>query len=142
MKGTMFLVSSIDEATERIKKSRKDADDFFVLSLWVTFERFLINYIRGKAEKLKDIVPQDIGVKLHKKLDRELEYWRIDEVLDLLKGPLDGTLVGQAKQIKEYRDWIAHKNDRKPSPSKVNPKGAYDVLSMIVRQIETIDSAA
>jgi len=140
-KGTRFLGSSIDEATTWIVSSRKDADDFFVLSLWVTFERFIINYLRSKSEKLKEVVPQELASNLHNKLDKELEYWRIDEILELLKGPLDGTLIGSAKQIKEYRDWIAHRNERKPSPSKVTPRAAYEILSLIIQQLAIVDAS-
>lgn len=139
-KDTIFLGAPVDEASVLIENSRKDADDFFVLTLWVIFERFIIDYVRNKCEKLKDIAPQEIGANLHSKLEREIEFWRIDDILDLLKGPLNGMLIGNAKQIKDYRDWIAHRNERRPTPVKVTPKSAYDILSSIVQQIENIDA--
>ncbi len=139
-RDTGFLGASVDEAVARIADSRKDADDYFVLSLWVTFERYIVNYIRGKSGKIKDISPQNLAANFHEKLDREIEYWRIDEMLDLLKGSLDSALIGSAKQIKSYRDWIAHRNERKPSPAKITPSTAYRVLSEIIRQVAVADA--
>ena len=63
-KGTSFLGSSVDEAATWIENSRKDADDFFVLSLWVIFERFIINYLRAKSEKMKEIMPRKLAANL------------------------------------------------------------------------------
>lgn len=134
-KGTKFLSSSVEEAATWIENSRKDADDYFVLSLWVTFERYIINYLRAKSEKIKEIEPQSLAANLYEKLDSEIEYWRIDEMLDLLKGPIDASLIGNAKQIKAYRDWIAHRNERKPSPGQVTPRSAYFVLSAVIENI-------
>ncbi len=139
-RDTSFLGASVDEAVARIAASRKDTDDYFVLSLWVTFERYIVNYIRGKSEKIKEISPQKLAANFHDKLDKEIEYWRIDEMLDLLKGPLDSALIGSAKQIKSYRDWVAHRNERKPSPAKITPSTAYQVLSEIIRQLAVADA--
>jgi hypothetical protein len=102
-------------------------------------ERFVIDYLRGKTEKLREILPAQLAVNLHSKLDSELEYWRGGDILDLLKGLVDTSLIDRAKQVKRYRDWVAHRNDRKPSPAKVTPPVAYQVLSEIIRQIGVAD---
>ena len=34
--------------------------------------------------------------------------------------------VGQVKQIKQYRDWIAHQNPNKPTPTQATPELASD----------------
>ena len=43
--------------------------------------------------------------------------------------------VGQVKQIKQYRDWIAHQNPNKPTPTQATPETAFDVLTRMIEQI-------
>ncbi len=45
-------------------------------------------------------------------------------------------LLGQAKQIKQYRDWVAHRNVSKAVPANVPPKKAYEILSEILWRLE------
>jgi hypothetical protein len=48
----------------------------------------------------------------------------------------DKNLIGQAKQILEYRDWIAHgRNPDKYPSANITPKFAYNTLSEIVKQL-------
>jgi hypothetical protein len=58
-----------------------------------------------------------------------VEYWRLDESLDLLAPIIGSHAVGRAKQIKRYRDWIVHRNPRKPSPDKIDPATAKVLLA-------------
>ena len=74
---------------------------------------------------------------IQKKIENDFEFWRFDDALNLLKYVLDPQLVGQAKQIKQYRDWIAHRNPKKPPKTNVSPEAAYRVLSTIVSQLST-----
>lgn len=39
------------------------------------------------------------------------------------------------KQIKQYRDWIAHQNPSKPTPMQATPETAFDVLTKMIEQI-------
>ena len=64
-----------------------------------------------------------------------MEYWRIADVLDLLKEHVDSDLIGQAKQIKQYRDWVAHRNMVKGVPADIPPQSAYIILSEILDKL-------
>jgi hypothetical protein len=56
-------------------------------------------------------------------------------MLDLLKSILPSSnLIGQARQILEYRDWIAHGKNPETAPSaNITPTFAYEILSEVVR---------
>jgi hypothetical protein len=101
------------DGAEWIETSRQASDDLTIVSLWATFERHLVQYLQTKSQKLREIEPSELGVRLQDRLNEDLERWRPDDILDLFKGQVDSNLIGQAKQIKDYRDWIAHKNPRR-----------------------------
>ena len=129
---TSFLTVSKDEAQNRIQHSHTDADDFVILSLWVKFERMLLDYVRSQGRKMLDQSPSEFTQKVHQRIEQEIEYWKTDAMLDLFKGILDANLIGQAKQIKRYRDWVAHRNIHKSMPPNVPPLKAYQILSEIL----------
>jgi hypothetical protein len=43
--------------------------------------------------------------------------------------------LGDAKNVKRYRDWVAHRNERRGHNGKTDPKFAYNTLSQIVDAI-------
>lgn len=134
---TSFKNSSIDEAEQKIKTSRKNADDYVILSLWVIFERQLFDILTLETQIMSTNNPNIFTQEVHKKIEYELEYWRVDEVLDIFKTIIDPQMIGQVKQIKKYRDWLAHKNPKKSMPQIVTPKMAYTVLSEVTQLITT-----
>ena len=46
------------------------------------------------------------------------------------------SLLGHAKQIKQFRDWVVHRNPNKPAPSKTDPATAYRVFKDIITQVK------
>jgi hypothetical protein len=96
--------------------------------------------IIGELDKDSKILvnqhPKEFSKKLHGFVEGQIEFWRIGDKLDLLKGVVDVVLIGQAKQIKNYRDWVVHKS-RTPTVN-VTPQQAYTVLSKIVFQISVL----
>ncbi|RJP20321.1 MAG: hypothetical protein C4527_25180 [Candidatus Omnitrophota bacterium] len=136
MKKTKFVTSSIDEAKEMISYSREKADDFVIVSLWAIFERELLGYVQKEGGKLLQKIPTSFNTNVHRKVKNEMEYWKSDDVLDLFKTVVNSDLIGNAKQVKKYRDWIAHKNPKKGPPSNVPPHTAYRILSDIISIVE------
>jgi hypothetical protein len=136
LKKTRFMTSTIDDAKKDIKESRDNADNYVILSLWVAFERNLFEYLSWESKRILNNNPSILTQKVHEKIENELEYWRIDDMLNIFKAIIDPQVVGQAKQVKQYRDWIAHKNPKKSMPQIVTPKMAYSVLSEITRLLE------
>jgi len=136
LRNTDFMGDLPQDSSKEIRESRKKADDFVILSLWVVFERTLVSLLQDKGRKLLEVYPASLADKLYNKYEIDVEYWRIEDSLNLLKGEVDASLIGHAKQIKEYRDWVAHRNPRKPSPPNVDPKTVYGILSEILMYIE------
>jgi hypothetical protein len=136
MNRTRFAGSSLDEARTMIRDSRENIDDSVIVSLWAIFERKMIEYLQIEGRKLLQKTPTVFNIEVHGKIENEMEYWKSDDILDLFKSIVNPDLIGNAKQIKKYRDWIAHKNPKKRPPSNVPPQTAYRILFDIITAIE------
>lgn len=133
--NTEFVLLEESEAQVLTKKCQEDAEAYAIIAFWAVFERFLINYLQEKWARVEDEPPEAFSIPFAEKLEVAIEYWRPDEILDLFKGIVDPRLIGMAKQIKKYRDWLAHKNERRGHDGKTDPRMAYEVLSDIIRSI-------
>jgi hypothetical protein len=118
-----------------LESAETQAADLAILALFATFERFVIEHLQMSNRLLAAGYPQQYSTKLAEKFETEVEYWKFGEVLDLFKGEIDRDLIGQVKQIKHYRDWIAHQNPNKPTPTQISPKVAFDTLGKMITQI-------
>ncbi|BAP54879.1 hypothetical protein THII_0582 [Thioploca ingrica] len=133
---------------QQLDDSREEIEDLFVVNLWATFERWLRNYFQEKGNILNTIVPNSIGTEFYKHFEKEIEFWQPLEMLDIIKNSLfahseeNKQLVGHAKQILEYRNWIAHgKNPKKlPSISQIAPNATYNTLKILIELIEPSQS--
>lgn len=134
---TNFIGAPVEEVAGRISSSTEHADDYVILALWTLFERYLFLHLQKESKRILQVSTTRFTQETQQKIENELEYWRIDEVLDLFKTVIDSNLIGQAKQVKQYRDWVAHRNPKKPPKANVPPQTAYVVLSTIVQQLET-----
>lgn len=141
LKDTRFIGTSKDDATNKIGKSRSEAEDYVVLSLWVAFERFIINYVQEKSSVILQKQPSSFSRKFYDRLRDAVEYWKVDDVLDMFKnGWVNAELIGDAKNIKRYRDWLAHRNPAKASPAKVTPETAHRILLTLIQEIQNVSS--
>jgi len=136
LEGTEFVGQPKIQAASWIQETRKTVDDLSVVGLWALFERYVIEYTQERAVPLGDTEPVDFGERLHKKVEGEIERWRADEILDLFKGVIKPDQIGIAKQIKEYRDWVAHRNPKRLPSAQTEPKSAYNILFTIVDALE------
>jgi len=124
-------------AQQNIAKTATEVSDLFVFSLWAAFERFIITYLQTKAIGLqKTVVPMTLANPLSEYVQKEMEYWTPKDILDLLKNvqSIDKNAIGKAKQILEYRNWIAHGKDMKKTSSvkAMTPIYTYQTLNEIV----------
>ncbi len=72
----------------------------------------------------------ELSQRLSEIVLRESEYIKIEYLPDILKNFADPQQVGLIKQIKRYRDWIAH--GRKPlSPSPAKSVDIYIVFEAV-----------
>ncbi len=132
---TQFIGAAPEEANAALENAAKQAADLAILALFATFERFVIEHLQSANRLLAAGYPKEYAAKLAEKFESEVEYWRFAEVLNLFKGEVDADLIGQVKQIKQYRDWIAHQNPNKPTPTQATPATTFDVLTQMIEQI-------
>jgi hypothetical protein len=132
---TNFVGSTEDEAEKRLQESRREMDGFVIVLLWAQFERSLIEFVQERVQKLSEESPVALAENLHAKVKDAIEFWRTSDLLELFKGTVDATVIGTIKQIKEYRDWVVHRNPNKEPSAKTDPGTAYRVLSQVVTQL-------
>ncbi len=139
MKRTKLILLPEAEATDQIKACHDETENFAVLSLWAVFERFVVEYLIKKGEPLQDIRPANLAKGIYETFESAVERGRINDTLDLLKEIVDPKLIGNAKNIKKYRDWVAHKNPKRGPMSKTDPKFVHHILSEIIQIINDSD---
>ena len=127
-KGIKLLEKPEQIIKGQFKRVSERLEEYYIFALWVCFERIIMKYFQKKIT-LKCV---GVGSRAIKTINTKMEYWPVDEILDLLKDTVDGKLVGDAKNIKNYRDWVAHKNTKKTS---VSPEHTYNILSQIVKEL-------
>ena len=131
---TDFEYTSSKKAEELIGQIRLTTNDYVILSLWVVFERRLFEYVQKEIQSFPS--KNVFSTKVQEKLENNIETWRLTDVLDIFKAIVDSSLIGRAKQIKKYRDWVAHKNPNKGMPENITPQYAYNTLSNILESLE------
>lgn len=142
LEKTSFSQEKVSDARRRISESRKSADDLVIVSLWAVFERVLIDHLQSEGRRILHVTPSAFTAGVHQKIDGDIERWRVGEMLDLFKSSgVDPSLLGSAKDIKKYRDWVAHKNPKKIPPN-VPPSTAYRTLSELHDQLATVFGSA
>ncbi|RFU48068.1 hypothetical protein [Paraburkholderia sp. DHOC27] len=139
---TRFIGAAPEETKAALEDAAKQAADLAILALFATFERFVIEHLQTANRLLAAGYPRQYAQKLAEKFESEVEYWRFGEILNLFKGEVDSDLIGQVKQIKQYRDWIAHQNPGRPTPMQITPETAFDVLTRMIQQIRRTHTLA
>lgn len=131
--NTMFSGKQSDDIAHSLDECASYIEEVTVISLWASFENSLREHVKGHFSCVANSTPGHYFLALHEKTLLEVEYWKFDDLLDLLKTRLASSDVGQAKQIKRFRDWIAHgKPAHKATPAKVPPGFAWKVLRTIL----------
>ncbi len=86
-------------ASQDIAQARQESNDLFVVGLWATFERFVIRYLQSKGAVLQQIAPTALANPVYEQFKREVEFWKSDDILNLLKEipSIDSHLIGPRK---------------------------------------------
>lgn len=135
---TIFEELKLDDLNPLLKSADKELADLIVLGLFASFERQLRDEILDKSSKLREIIPKELGERITTLAQREIERWRIGEIIDLFTFAVDGDVRGRLKQILKYRNWIAHGRNPNDFPSvpSTDPKTAYETILEFVSQMQ------
>jgi len=139
LQRTGVEIATLSDAERMIEESNKESDALFVLGTWAAFERFLRDDLQKRGRLLRGNNPPALGNSIYQHFEKEVEFWKPAEILDFLKESLfknRADLIGHAKQILAYRDWIAHgKNPKTPPSTDMKPLAAYKTLDEIVKTL-------
>ena len=136
---TSFEEGALSDIESDIAACKQAAEDYAIIAMWAVFERRLIARLEDECKKMQGNRPSEFNQLVFEELATSVERWQIDKVLDLIKPMVGGDLVGQAKNIKKYRDWIAHRNPRKTTPARVDAQTARELLKIIATALEAVE---
>jgi len=135
---TLYEEAVSAQCERDIRACQKTAAEFAVLGMWAVFERLLLQRLGSECHKMLEEPANTFNAAVTAKVAGDVEYWKIDQALDLIKPLfLDARLIGQAKQIKQYRDWVAHRNPRKSTPPQTDPGMAHVLLKELAKALDT-----
>ena len=117
--------------TDEIDAVKRLIEDLFVVEIFSCFERFL----RNRIEDCLNLEKCSFGKE---QVLKHVEYMKVEELLDSLKGVVDSNSIGYLKQLKQYRDWVAHgRNPEKPPPVRtVDFDKVFKILETVMEQLE------
>ncbi len=121
------------ETSKQIEKSQEESKNLYVLYLWAVFERFLIDHAQNQFVNTIDGMSGKLPQAARDAVLNAVESCKIDTILDVFKAVVDPNLIGYAKQIKDYRDWVAHRNPKRLPNARIEPLAAYTELSRIIK---------
>jgi len=128
-KESYKLVKKTDlyEKVDVLNESKDMIEDLFIVEIFACLERFL-------RDKLEDCVDLEKCKFKREAVLNHLEYMKIEHILDSLKGIIDSDTIGFIKQIKSYRDWVAHgRNPEKPPPvRKIDFEKSFEVIKSVM----------
>ena len=99
-----------DVVLEYIERAQRELTDLTILSLFATFEQLLLDHFESSTNALLNGETEPLKRRIlegQNQLKRPRET-PIKTVLDYYKAVVDPDLVGQVKQIYQYRNWVAH----------------------------------
>jgi hypothetical protein len=126
-------------SSEQVKFVKEIIEDLFIVEIFSCFERFL-------RDKINNCLSLEDCLFGHQQILRHIEYLKIEDLLDSLKNSsklhIDSKDIGLIKQIKQYRDWVAHgRNPQKPPPIKtVDFDKVFEIIETIMEQMEKGDN--
>lgn len=125
----------LSEAKEILLKAENELNDLTVLSLVAVFEQLVIDYLKDLGmetiKKEEEILSKSVLKYALKNSDR----WHFKDILDIFKSIISNELVGNVKQVYDYRNWVAHGKKETTSVTKIDPDVAYDRLSEFIGRL-------
>jgi len=133
---TIFIANESTKSFKTINDSFEVFEDLTVLSLFATFERELRSFLIEKIDILKNIQPNDLALKIFEHSSKEIEWWKIEEIISIFDFCIEPHKIGIIKQILQYRNWIAHgKNPNKLPSAKIDSKTTYEKLKNFMEEV-------
>lgn len=128
-RDSVFALKPLSEARRLLETAAGELDDLAVLSLASLFEKVLLDHLMLVAERtIRDHSVEPFARSVCEYAFEKADRWHFPDVLDLFKSIVGSGVVGDVKQVYEYRNWVAH-GRRKLKPLALDPREAYQRLS-------------
>jgi len=136
---TSIANEPIDSVTASLVTAQADLDDLMILALYSFFEKSLREFVILKFSTYNSTLNSQIVQNMNELSKREIDRWKMSELIDIFNPVLDPRKLGNIKQINEYRNWIAHgkKGDAVPSAT-IDPKSAFDLLNWFLLELDKL----
>ena len=130
---TESQLSTLPPAASRAKLDglRKNLDDMAVVALYATFEAILLEDLSKQCDDEITMSVTPLVEKVKTYAFKEADHWRIKDILDMYKAVVPEQVVGDVKQVCDYRNWVAH-GRKADKPTYVRPNTAYRRLTMFL----------
>lgn len=112
--------------------------DSVIVAMFAMFERRLLTAVADEVSTIARAPASALSTRTAAQALREAERWRMDELLDLLTDILSPRSLGDLRNVKRYRDWVAHRNPKRPPPARLTPETAYSVLRAAVEALDSL----
>jgi hypothetical protein len=107
--------------------------DLSIISFVSIFERIILDNLLTVASNCKAREQDAFSRATVEYALRDPERWHFNDILDLYKAFVPADLVGEIKQIYQYRNWVAH-GKKPPKPYSIDPKSAYQRLMKFLNE--------
>jgi hypothetical protein len=129
-----FEAEPTSTSLDRIALAQQEVDDLVVLSLVSVFERRIRDHLAA-LPWLSTPSGTDVDERTRRQIVADMEYWKLSsEVLVLFSNRVSGNVIGQVRQVINYRDWVAHGRSADRRPSNVIPRYAFKILTEFLSQ--------
>jgi hypothetical protein len=128
-----------EDIRTRVSIAEEELRALTIIGLFATFEKTLRNHLKLHLERLETINsnPSELMLALKTFLEGEAIWWNTEKIIELFSPPVDSTTKGQAKQAKDYRDYVAH---RMREAAAVLPNLAHEQLTDFLTQAKILAS--
>ncbi len=126
---------SISDAKESLDSAYTELQDLTIVSLIAIFEKIIIKHIFDICIKDSSLLKDEFSKTAMEYVTKLKDRWSLMNILDIYKSIVSSNVVGEIKQIIEYRNWVAHgkKNNK---PLSLSPEIAYQRLSAFIKQAD------
>ncbi|MDR3170352.1 MAG: hypothetical protein LBU17_01850 [Treponema sp.] len=137
-KKTPFGGKSLVEFEAQIDSAITEFNDVMVLALFAAFERELKISVQNVLNT--NLNPQNSMVfRLAELTSDSIERWTMTDLLSTLRNIVDSNILGQVKQIYEYRNWVAYgKNQHKSPAINASPRFTFNLLTRFITQASAV----
>ena len=120
-------------AKEMLLTAFQEYQDLSIISFVSIFERIVLDNLLTVASNCKAGEQDAFSRATVEYALRNPERWHFNDILDLYKTLVPAALVGEIKQIYQYRNWVAH-GKKTPKPYSIDPKSAYQRLMKFLNE--------